>query len=455
MSKALAERIWSSFPVSQPAFTKLLGLLAIEADDDVPTACVTFGARSRLRISPGFVARACRNDAELVMLVLHELHHVVLGHTRLFRRTTSAGNFAFDAVINAHLSHLFEDWQGASLFRHTYRADVFPEALLRPPEDWRTGTPRWQMTGRALAVHKALYGTAQVSYTDVLALFPLVLVLGGGGDASDDERDESALEDVTLLGDHGDDRAMPTDLAASVRAVIARWPLVVRTSGRDQGGELARNDVTVERARREAVRCIRRAVLRVARRDAGTLAAAERRTHVESLHPLWSRSDRRGQARAVAGDEVLLWRNRVDDRSHDRVGRVHLYVDVSASMRGVLPLIYGAIAPLLAHLHPDVHLFSNAVADVGRDALRRGVATTTGGTDITAVTRHMLDHGVREAVIVTDGWVGDVPQEHARLLARRKPHVAAVVTKEGDGEFVRAMRGSVVRLPHPLSREAA
>jgi hypothetical protein len=170
-SRDLAARIWSAFPVTQQAFAKLLGLLEIEATTDVPTACVTFGARSRMRINPQFVASHCRNDAELVMLVLHELHHIVLGHTRLFRRATPLDNFAFDAIINAHLCQLFDDFQGASLFRHTYRADVFPDALLRPPEGWRTSDERWAMAGAALTVHKALYSDAQAWWRDVQGLF--------------------------------------------------------------------------------------------------------------------------------------------------------------------------------------------------------------------------------------------------------------------------------------------
>src|SRR6478752_6534653 len=71
--------------------------------DAVPTASVSCERRPVLRINPAFVTRHCRSDEHLFLLVMHELHHVLLGHTRLFRRASRAHNLAFDAVINAML----------------------------------------------------------------------------------------------------------------------------------------------------------------------------------------------------------------------------------------------------------------------------------------------------------------------------------------------------------------
>ena len=133
-SRELTERIWNAFPVSQPAFAKLLGLLDIEVSDRVPTAAVSLGLNSRLLINPDFAARHCRSDEALVMLVLHELWHVVLGHTRLYERLTLAQNWAFDAVINAQICRLFRGAAHTRLFRELYAHDKLPWALLRPPE---------------------------------------------------------------------------------------------------------------------------------------------------------------------------------------------------------------------------------------------------------------------------------------------------------------------------------
>ena len=108
----LTDRIWNAVPVSQQAFFKLLDLLEVEITDQVPTACVTTGTRSKLRINPEFINQYCLSDEKLAILVMHELFHVLLGHTRLFERVTMAQNFAFDAVINAHLCLLFPNHPG-------------------------------------------------------------------------------------------------------------------------------------------------------------------------------------------------------------------------------------------------------------------------------------------------------------------------------------------------------
>ncbi|SVB96271.1 uncharacterized protein METZ01_LOCUS249125, partial [marine metagenome] len=79
----LLDRIWNAIPVTQQSFLKLLGLLEIEITTEIPTASVTTGSCSRLRINPEFVAKNCKTDDKLGMLVMHELFHVLLGHTRL------------------------------------------------------------------------------------------------------------------------------------------------------------------------------------------------------------------------------------------------------------------------------------------------------------------------------------------------------------------------------------
>ncbi len=89
-SRRLAARIVDAVPVTQLAFLKLLGLLEIRASREVATACVTLGARSRLLINPDFARAHCATDEALVMLVLHELFHVLLGHTRLHALMTPA-----------------------------------------------------------------------------------------------------------------------------------------------------------------------------------------------------------------------------------------------------------------------------------------------------------------------------------------------------------------------------
>ncbi len=126
---------------------------------------------------------------------------------------------------------------------------------------------------------------------------------------------------------------------------------------------------------------------------------------------------------------------------------VHVYFDVSGSMEAALPALYATLASLSSLLHARVHLFSTRIDDVDLTQLRLGVRKSTGGTDIGPVTRHVLDHGVRRALFVTDGWVGEVPDEHARALEERRARFAVVVTHDGTTDFAAALRARTWRLP--------
>jgi hypothetical protein len=312
------------------------------------------------------------------------------------------------------------------------------------------------MTGAALAVHKALYSDAQTSYRDVQRLFPRLLLVHRNGDDGNVNAgvDDELLARIPLLGNHDAEDDIPADIIGEVRNVIARWPLVEERSGRDMGSSAVVKQIDAAALRRRAVRTIRDAILAVADRQCGDGHVGWSSSTVESVLPFRSRSDRRAEWRMAIGEPALLWRATLTAPARETAERVHVYLDVSGSMNGVLPLLYAALVPLLAFVRRDVHLFSTAIADVTHDALRSGVALTTNGTTIDVVTAHMIEHRVRRAVIVTDGWVGDVPGEHARVLTGRRAKVAEVVTHGGDERFVQALNGKAFRLPRLSNGEA-
>ena len=57
-------------------------------------------------------------------------------------------------------------------------------------------------------------------------------------------------------------------------------------------------------------------------------------------------------------------------------------------------------------VHPIVHGFSTKVADHSLADLAAGRVTSTWGTDIGCVAEHARRHGVKRAVLITDGYVG-------------------------------------------------
>ena len=81
----IRRRIYEVVPAASFHMHKILSLTEIVLTDTVPTAAVDVGARSRLSLNPTFVEQHCASDEHLFLLVMHELHHVILGHTQIGR----------------------------------------------------------------------------------------------------------------------------------------------------------------------------------------------------------------------------------------------------------------------------------------------------------------------------------------------------------------------------------
>lgn len=125
-SADLEQRILDAFPSGQYALVGMLRLLEVTASREIETAAVECKIQPRLLINPDFVETWADTPEKLLMLVLHELHHVLLGHTTLFPRATSAENIVFDAVINALLCRMFPEPEHTSFFTNFYSEIEFP-----------------------------------------------------------------------------------------------------------------------------------------------------------------------------------------------------------------------------------------------------------------------------------------------------------------------------------------
>ena len=134
---SIAERILDAFPSGSYGLLALLRLLDIIETGGVDTAAVECTVMPRLLVNPAFVEAHAATSERLLMLIMHELHHVLLGHTRLFPRVTDADNLIFDAVINALLCRMFPSPEHTSFFTEFYSDQRFPECLLRPPSRWK------------------------------------------------------------------------------------------------------------------------------------------------------------------------------------------------------------------------------------------------------------------------------------------------------------------------------
>jgi hypothetical protein len=421
---SIAERILDCFPSGTYALHTLLGLLEIVETTETETAAVECRAQPRMLVNPEFVERHAATPEKLLMLVMHELHHVLLGHTRLFPRVTAVDNLVFDAIINSLLCRMFPEPEHTRFFTDFYNEKAFPACLLRPPQGWNPGAkthlPRGLFGPRYAPVqdvYRALYSEKGAGYDDLYhALRKLV-----------DEQDAAA---VPLIGDHCG-KALPQleesapVLFDAVRQIVEKWPRPPDPIAGRSMAQLLRQSQLRPVRRLSGRELLRKLLRRVGGRQSGngqTRLIDEDRIVIDTPLPAF---DRRYAVLTALGARPILFPARVAIR-RPRLGgeRVHVYLDVSGSIGSLKGPLYGAVLDCREFVHSRIHLFSTEVADITLDELPRGVCRTTGGTDIGCVASHMRANRVRRAAIITDGFTGKPAGQDFETLKRARVGIA-------------------------------
>jgi hypothetical protein len=389
-------------------------------------------------INPEFVKTHAATPEKLLVLVMHELHHVLLGHTTLFPRTTPVQNFVFDAVINGIVCRMFPHPEYTTFFSDYYSSERFPECLLRPPPGWPDSSdqtvpallelPEDQRV-KVQEVHSALYSETGASYHEVFSVLPKVLEESGSEDAIN--QGTGTFTKVPLLGSH-DDGAIPDGqldqyaplLFDIVRDLVEQWPQPPDPiRGRSLADVLASTPVCPKKEPSNRA-ILRRLIRKVAGLTGSGRIRRQREDQSETVTPIPALS-RRSIVLQALGSQPLLhpgtvaWKRRISTGEQVRV-----YIDVSGSMGNVLRALYGAVLDCHELVFPTVHLFSTRISDVSLAELKSGKCLSTGGTDIGCVADHMARHRVSRALLITDGWVGRPHGQHLNTLARSRLAVA-------------------------------
>ena len=173
---AIRERIFNVLPAASYQMEKLFGLFDIEFSNETETACVECRTTPRLLLNKGFLDEYCRDDGDLFLLILHELYHVILGHTRLFPRVSPIDNVVFDAVINSMLCRTVGRTVGTRLFTRINGYDSLTERLLRPPPGWPDEFERAlaALPPEEQRIIGLLYGAAESSKITYLDIYELL-----------------------------------------------------------------------------------------------------------------------------------------------------------------------------------------------------------------------------------------------------------------------------------------
>ena len=432
----LSRRLADCLPGASFELEAFSQLIDIAESDEIPTAAVSTGVFSRLLVNPEFVATHCQRDEHLFLLVMHELWHVLLAHTKLHPRITLAQNIAFDAIINAGLCRQFPGDQFRGFFEGMNAVDSFPGRLLRPPKGWphevdyRGPGPRGtnQIMMRLYPWNDRR--TVEPTYGELVALIEgskeYKRLVGG--------RDDGPV----LLGDHdgGDDEAMSDQyFGDAVRRVVSSWPEpstdAFRGLGARRAGEVSswfvEKDRTPATDRRRLEEVLRRAC-RPDRRGEASRSVTVDRAPIRT--PIPSARDRRRVARRRLGIESVLWDSTIERRVV-RTGSpasAKIYLDVSGSMSSFLPILLPPIRDFVRRRLATAWQFSTEVVALPLADLERGEVTSTFGTAVDCALLHALDDPrTRHIVLITDGAIDPVPSGLIGRLRDRSIIVDAVV----------------------------
>ena len=402
-------RILDVIPPRSFELTTFLTLFRVRFSEKTKTACVTCGESPELLLNKDFIEAHCQTNEHLFMLVMHELYHVILGHTTLFSRATEVRNLVFDAVINAILCSLFPTPEFTSFFTDYYPSDKMPFALLRPKGE---GTPL-----AAESARKLLYGGSDTgTYHDV---YEALLKSG-------------CVKEITLcvphpllLGSHEEENEeISQEMKDLIHKIISKWPSPDRPlQGQDLGAEEREHGFDAEadpttRLRRGIRRLMRRAAM-PGKKEVRRRSVREMVCETATFLPDWH--DRAHEAREVAFGDALIYSTttRLQRPSSRDNRQAFVYFDVSGSVAEQVPSVAQTLLPYCRGGLCTVHVFSTVVHPASVRDLAARKFSSTGGTDIDCVLKHVLELPPRKrpraAVVVTDGFTG-VPD--ATLAAR-------------------------------------
>lgn len=488
----ITTRILNVLPSRGFELSTFFSLFRIKMSDKVETACVTCGVAPELLLNKDFIAEHCKTDEHLFMLVMHELYHVILGHTRLFPKANEPRNIAFDAVINALLCSLFPAPEFTSFFTDYYPADEMPYALLRPRGE---GTPEKAKEALRLLYDENGTGT----YHDVfltLGKMPEEDMdeksrqqdgggkgnggkkskgSGGGGRRGDGGEGEAKQpksgEDSfgekkpELLGSHDNkgekdmEKGDETDatLAEFINEVIAKWQSPDKPiSGRDMGSGVRKRDYTAKtNVPPEMKKGLRRlmgiAMLRGIREER-CRRVRPIPSFAETFVPILS--DRTHEAKKLLLGNAIIYETQLDTRRlafRDNV-RTCVYFDVSGSIEAAVPSVAEALLPYCRRKMCDLHVFSTVVAKTTIRELKEKHFTSSGGTDINCVLRHALslrgEKKPKSIVVITDGFTGAPSPSLAAQMAKAgiKMYVGLVDSGEHNDTNRKYLESSAAKI---------
>ena len=440
VTKELFGSILSELIEENPlACRTLLRIADVEFGNAVPTLAMSLGAeRPTMHVNLEFLSKHCLNEFHVKALIMHEFLHVLLNHTEKFKSMTPELNLALDAVINA-IIHRMMGHEYSDMMSRYYKDAVGPLRLLRRK------TVKEETDGSLSVSETAFYELWKSLYQGQLVADDLIEIAHKLGSGLISMKITGA---DTFLGNHSPDskevgrvsesvkRALEVTIKSTNGQGVWRDPNV---RGVGKGKEVRRFWLKESHLRyweKEALSALKRCV--TPDRNSANFDTTETSMSL----PVLNTRDKRGFISSL-GSPILpdiLWTT----AKRKPIGTTQIYLDVSGSMDSEMDAIVGLLGRLKKWIRLPFWAFSDIVAPA---TIKDGklVTSTTGGTSIDAVLKHIAQTKPKRAVIVTDGFISPC---NAHLLASvREQRLFAIISHGGDPSEIERSGIPYIQLP--------
>lgn len=412
-NETIKYRLYSLLPNGSTFMSEFLKIADIKlVKDKVYTAAVTCELKPVLYINEDFIDNYCKTDEHLLMLVLHELYHIILGHTRLFLTPNKIDNIAFDAIINSMLCKQYPGEEYTSFFKNFYKENKFPELLLRPP-----GT---KLPDKYQDLMNLLYQTNKGTYYEIYQKLCSELEFDFG---------LIDLEGIKLLGNHDNiDSDIENEvMKEAINRITSKWPKVKDSIGIGQNETVIKKKTNFENIDSENIKKMN-ILLKKSGVMTGNLAQNKRRpnsSQIDVTLPVINYRDRLAFAKTmIYGTPILFNQSLNIKKIEDGNLKALVYLDVSSSVVDNI----GKIFPLLynPYFKKEIKLFvfSTVVKEIEYDNFINKNYESTGGTDIDCIFEHYfsLNKKIRpkSILILTDGYTQFPNDRYKNLIKKDK-----------------------------------
>ena len=412
--KNIIKRLYNVLPINSLELDEFLDILSLKFTDIISTAAITCQTKPILLLNKGFIDLYCQTDEHLLMLIMHELYHIILGHTTLFPNPNEIDNIAFDAIINAMLSRMYPDEKYTSFFTSINDSNSIPGALLRPKGK---DTPK-----EIEDLVDILYTSDKATYYDVYCAL------------NDKKKELDKSSKYILIGNHQEMESNSDNkiLNSLLDEIITKWPSVPFCNERKDKEKTIKNVDYLDE--NKAYRIKMNHLLRMADLKLNNYQIFKYNNQLvktKGLSFIPSIEDRRYSLKEELLPSNLLYENdyQITLPTIKQETQAFVYLDVSGSVIGDIEKIGPTIKRYYKNKAIKLYTFSEDVTSITYDDFEKGIFSIENGTDVNCIFDHYFSipkkKRPRKIIIFTDGYVGFLSDDNIKQIKESKVEIYA------------------------------